>query len=155
MRVLVISDTHGMIDRAIYIARTGNFDKILHLGDTYTDAKNIAKKTGIDTIGVLGNCDFASGELEKTIVLNGCKIKLTHGHKYDVKYSNDLLKFLIRQEGLDIVLYGHTHVADVEWLARSLILNPGSISLPRDGAPSYAIIEINEDGKFFAKITRQ
>ncbi len=154
MKILVLSDTHGMIQPSINIAKKGDYDAIFHLGDNYPDGVKIGKKTGIEVYGVVGNCDFSSKNEEKTVVINGVKIKLIHGHKHGVKYGDATLREVVREEGLDILLYGHTHVAKQAYEDGALILNPGSISLPRDGAFSYATIEIDEKGNFFSKITR-
>ncbi len=154
MIILVISDTHGDISRATTLAKSYSYDLIFHLGDFYKDGTQLSRDCGIEVIGVAGNCDFTTKNLEKDLVLNGVKIKLIHGHKHQVKMSNALLKNIIKKDGFDIVLYGHTHVVDETYLGKSLILNPGSISQPRDGTPSYAILEIDEKGNFFARITR-
>ncbi len=154
MIILVISDTHGDIRRAVQVANSFKYDLILHLGDFYDDAKAIEKLTGIKTIGVAGNCDFMNKHLEEDLEIEGVKIKMLHGHKHHVKETNYYLKEFINCEGFDIVLYGHTHVLDETYIGNSLILNHGSISLPRDGLPSYAIVEIGKNKKFFVKSTR-
>ncbi len=154
MIILIISDTHGDIRRAVKLANSFKYDLMLHLGDFYDDAMAISKLTGIETIAVAGNCDFTTKHLEQDFVLNGLKIKMIHGHKHQVKTTDYYLREMMEAEGFDIVLYGHTHIADETYVGKSLILNPGSISLPRDGLPSYAILEIDEEGNFFSKITR-
>ncbi len=154
MKILVISDTHGKIDVACKIATKGKYDCIFHLGDVYPDGRRIEKETGIEVIGVVGNCDFSRKNEEKILVINGVKIKLIHGHNHRVKIGVDMLKEEITAQNLNIILFGHTHVAYEEYYRNALMLNPGSISLPRDGMPSYAVLEIDEKGNFFSKITR-
>ncbi len=154
MTILVLSDTHGDLRNALRIASSYKYDLILHLGDFYADAMEISKRTGIKTVGVAGNCDFTTKHLEEELELNGLKVKMVHGHKHHVKDTDYYLKEMIDCEGFDIVLYGHTHVLDETPYKGGLILNPGSISLPRDGAPSYAILEIDKKGNFFVKSTR-
>lgn len=154
MRILVISDTHGRIKSSVDIARKGNYDLIFHLGDHYRDGIEIAKKTDIVVHAVVGNCDFSNQNEEKTLTINGRKIKLIHGHRHHVKMTDAVLRDLVREENLDMLFYGHTHVAETIFEGEAIILNPGSISLPRDGAPSYAILEIDDDGKFSIEIAR-
>ena len=49
----------------------------------------------------------------------------------------------------DVLLHGHTHVQAMEDLGDYWYLNPGSVSLPKEGnANSYMIYE---DGKFLIK----
>lgn len=49
--------------------------------------------------------------------------------------------------GADVLLMGHTHVPYVVKPRRGLVVNPGSVGLPRDEPrASYATLEIHEDG---------
>ena len=38
-------------------------------------------------------------------------------------------------------VFGHVHVKHAEWQGETLILNPGSVSIPKDGSHSYMIYE--------------
>ena len=48
-------------------------------------------------------------------------------------------------ENCDIVLYGHTHLAKIEYREGRYFLNHGSLRQPMEGHPSY--IELNLDDK--------
>lgn len=63
-------------------------------------------------------------------------IYATHGHTHNLKELPPL------QPG-DILLHGHTHVPAWEPFGNgSLYLNPGSVSIPKEGsAHSYMILE--------------
>ena len=79
--------------------------------------------------------------------LEGFKIMITHGHLYGARYDTDELASAAKEEGCDIVVYGHTHVADNHYQDGILVLNPGSATLPRDGMrPSFMILNL-EEGK--------
>ena len=49
----------------------------------------------------------------------------------------------------DIVMYGHTHCPCLEQTPELTILNPGSLSLPRQAgrAPSYIMMELDREGE--------
>ena len=49
----------------------------------------------------------------------------------------------------DVVMFGHTHVPYLEKTDDLILLNPGSISKPRQDnkIPTYTVMEIREDGK--------
>ena len=64
-----------------------------------------------------------------------------HGHAEHVKYGTDELICRARQEGADIVLYGHTHSGVTAYDDGLYIMNPGSI---RDG--HYGMIDIVPGG---------
>jgi putative phosphoesterase len=62
------------------------------------------------------------------------------------EYAPATVEFWTRQlenVDADIVCVGHTHIPSVLEVAGKIVVNPGSVGLPRDGNPraSYAIIE--------------
>ena len=66
----------------------------------------------------------------------------THGHIYN---ENNLPPL----KNGDILIHGHTHVLKAEKREDYTLLNPGSVSIPKEGnPPSYAILE---DGLFTIK----
>lgn len=157
IKILVFSDTHGksgnMYD--IISRKRLSTDVVIHLGDNFTDLYDIKNKfPEIAFISVVGNCDnsFSSFNIpmSQTITLEGKKIFITHGHHQSVKSGLDVLKSLARKNKIDIVLYGHTHVADFKEIDGVYYFNPGSLSLPRsDKCASYGVIDIeNNNSKF-------
>ena len=51
--------------------------------------------------------------------------------------------------GAQLVLYGHTHIARIDYVAGMTVVNPGSSGLGAE--PSFAVIDIRGD-KIAAKI---
>lgn len=148
MRVLVLGDSHGVLDFALQaVKEAGKVDYLLHTGDHFRDGVQLAAATGLPSKSVVGNCDDRSeGPAEEVVELEGRKLFLTHGHRLGIKFS--LQKLIARAQELraDAAIYGHTHAANIEREGRLLLVNPGSISLPRDKEwPSYGIIEITGD----------
>lgn len=144
MRIGVISDSHGdLYDARDAISSMGDVDMLVHLGDYCRDAEALSKQLGREIIRVRGNCDFSSTcESERIIEVSGKKLLLTHGHRYSVKYGYTDICFKAMESGVDAVLFGHTHIADVFEQNGILFINPGSVSMPRDGIKSYAVITI-------------
>lgn len=97
---------------------------------------------------VRGNCDTEVDQmvLEFPIMaeyallyLDGRTVFLTHGHKFNTDNPPPL------NDG-DILLHGHTHVQTIDESRSYTYMNPGSVSLPKNGMPkSYMIYE---DGVF-------
>jgi putative phosphoesterase len=81
------------------------------------------------------------------IALGGHKVFITHGHIYGARPSVPLMTDIAKENGADIVMYGHTHVPYLKKVFGVTVLNPGSISLPRqeDGKKSYAIMTVADD----------
>ena len=71
---------------------------------------------------------------------------VTHGHNYGV--SMDL--YGISEEAAarecEIVFFGHTHKPVIEKKNGVLVINPGSLSFPRQEGrrPSYVVMELHE-----------
>ncbi len=149
MRLIVFSDSHGLLEHALWaLGETGQADLILHAGDNYRDALKLAAVTGLPVKAVPGNCDQGEKEpLELLLELAGHRILLTHGHR--IAHGRLLEGLLARaaETGASAVVFGHTHIAEVRWDAGVLLFNPGSISRPRDRQrPSYGILDLDKDG---------
>jgi len=148
MKVGVISDTHGNIlsaERAI--KAMGEIDLLIHAGDTYRDAILLEEKMGIDVIAVKGNTDFdCDADLQTTIMIEDKRIFLTHGHIYNVKYNLSRLYYKALESESNIAIFGHSHIPAHIKEEGIILLNPGSVSSPRDGRrPSYAVMDISKD----------
>lgn len=148
MRILVVSDTHGRsysLDRVL--ADETSIDYFIHLGDVCDVELNTRNEIKCTKAIIAGNNDF-SGIYPRDMELEiaGKKIWLNHGHRYGIHYGTDNIKAAGRDMGVDIVMCGHTHVPLVEVDSDISIINPGSISFPRqeNRFPSYIIMEINE-----------
>ena len=101
-----------------------------------------------DIMCVRGNCDTEVDQmvLEFPIMaeyallfLEGRTVFLTHGHKFNIQ-TPPLLK------SGDILLHGHTHVQTIDRSGEYVYMNPGSVSIPKEGREkSYMVYE---DGVF-------
>ena len=129
MRLLVLSDSHGSVDRMSLAARRSKPDAILHLGDHIGDARKLyVQFPDVAFYMVKGNCDAnAAGETEQLFTLDGVRIFMTHGHKYNIK--NGLAAFVNRAQATDarIALYGHTHIARILQTEDVWLMNPGQM----------------------------
>jgi len=154
MKILVFSDSHKNIERMELAAQQENPDAIIHLGDHFADAIELQKRLPeIVFYMVLGNCDaFSVGKPEIVLPVENVKILLTHGHQYSVKSGISKLAFKAAGLGVNLVLYGHTHNAEIRELHGVTLVNPGQFEMHTDNTPaSYGIVEI-ENGKFNCSI---
>jgi len=147
MRIGVISDTHRNASCIEQLeGKIKALDVLIHLGDNVDDVASIQKYYSGRIINVKGNCDFSTSTPNDRVEdIGGKRIFLTHGHKYNVKEGLLKLRYKAQETGSDIVLYGHTHMGEVDFEEGIWYINPGSASEPRDGAPSFAIIDIKGD----------
>lgn len=97
-----------------------------------------------EVLAVRGNCDAEVDQmvLQFPIMADYCIMELgertiycTHGHVYNEDNLPPLKKG-------DILIHGHTHVLRAQQMENYTILNPGSISIPKEGhPPTYAVLE--------------
>lgn len=153
LRILVMSDSHGRnenVELAIAQVREeiGKFQMLIHLGDV-GDAREIESLAGVPCYIVRGNTDYDARLLNANVIeAGGHRIFATHGHLYQVDMRLDLLRFAALENDCDIAMYGHTHVPYLEEDPDDVtILNPGSISKPRqaDHRYTYMVMEIDDE----------
>lgn len=150
MKVLIVSDTHRHEENLIKaIEQNKPFDYLIHLGDVEGSEDYIRRMVTCPVCMVCGNNDFFSDlpkEIETTI--GPFKVLLTHGNYYYVSLGTEEIRRQAVSRGVDIVMFGHTHKPYLEVEEHVTVLNPGSLSYPRqDGRqPSYILMEIDEEG---------
>ena len=164
MKLLIASDVHGSAywcGRLLEEAEKIQPDKLVLLGDLlyhgprndlprdYNPKQVIAMLSQWKSkiLAVRGNCEAEVDQMvlpfpcmaEYAMIWDGSQtLYLTHGHLG----SPDNLPPL--EQG-SCFLSGHTHVKLDETLDGIRCLNPGSVSIPKDGSNSYLIYE---DGEF-------
>lgn len=159
MKILIVSDTHRRDENLkMIIDKVGPLDMLIHLGDAEGSEHKIEgwvdENCRLEMI--LGNNDFFSDlDREKEIMIGKYKALLTHGHYYNVSLGVERLKKEAEARGDQIAMFGHTHRPFLEEQDGIILLNPGSLSYPRqDGRkPSYMIMEIDDRGE--AHFTRR
>lgn len=161
MKWMIASDIHGsekyckmMIDAF----KRENADKLLLLGDIlYHGPRNdlpdgYAPKKVIDILNgmkdkilcVRGNCDTEVDQMVlqfpiladyAVITHNETLIYATHGHNY----NSDRLPSAVEN---NVLLHGHTHIPAKIKSETHIYLNPGSVSIPKNGSShSYMTFE--------------
>ena len=74
---------------------------------------------------------------------------ITHGHYYYVSLDTQEIRRQALTRGADIVMFGHTHRPLLEIGRDVTLLNPGSLSYPRQEGrrPSFIIMELDSQGE--------
>ncbi len=168
MKLMIASDIHGSAyycKKMLECYREEKARRLFLLGDLlyhgprndlpreYAPKEVIAMLNGVreELLCVRGNCDAEVDQMvlkfpiladSMILYLDGHMIYATHGHVYNEKNLPPLKRG-------DILLHGHTHVQAMENLEDYIYLNPGSVSIPKNGNEnSYMIYE---DGTFAIK----
>ena len=154
MKIAVFSDSHGYTPKMLDAIYDCSPDLIIHLGDGNFDIDKIEKQFPLIPLkAVRGNCDFSPILPETDLfTVSGIKIMITHGHLFGVKSSTASLTDMAKKAGADIVMYGHTHVADYFEIGKLLVINPGSCGF--SSLSSFAEVIISDKGIVSCRIIR-
>jgi putative phosphoesterase len=140
-RIGIISDTHGLL-RPEAERRLAGVDHIIHAGDIgrpeiVEALRRIAPVTAIR--GNVDSGDWARGYADtEGVGLAGKSIYVLH----DLK----TLKIDARA-GIDVIVYGHSHVPKIQWIDGTLYLNPGCAGPRRFKLPiTVATLKVTPDG---------
>ena len=160
MKLMIASDLHGSDHYAGLLFRRLEEEapeRLVLLGDLLYhgprndlprdyDTKKCAERLNALTpppIAIRGNCD---GEVDQMVLsfpmledfavlfADGYSLFLTHGHHLEEAKVH-------LHEG-DVLLYGHTHVPDFTRTDGVTLVNPGSVSIPKNNSPhSYLVFD--------------
>ena len=163
MKLMFISDIHGSYKyakKALEIYEEEKAEKLVILGDILYHGPRNDLPDGYDPkkvikllnsyknkiIAVRGNCDAEVDQMVlefpiradyATIDIDNHHFFLTHGHLFDENNLPNLNRG-------DIFVYGHIHRQVAKNENGIYIINPSSISLPKEGNNSYGIYNDNE-----------
>ncbi|MBO7357840.1 MAG: metallophosphoesterase [Lachnospiraceae bacterium] len=158
MRILIVSDTHGFSNNLIKdLKHMGEPDMLIHAGDSSGEDEYIKNLVHCPVKMVLGNNDYSMKlAYEEEFEVEGYRFLLTHGHRDHVYFGTDRLMYKAIERGVDVVVYGHTHIPSIEYDDNNNVycVNPGSISFPRQSGrkPSYMLCDIDKDGEIHFSI---
>lgn len=143
-KLVVLSDSHGDVNTMEAVVRRERPDLVLHLGDLCRDFDELRGRLPLEQAmqNVCGNCDgFTEVPDQRVLQVEGRRILMTHGHRYQVKLGYAAALAAAREAGAELLLCGHTHIALCRNLNGLWLLNPGSC-LGRMG--TYGVIELGE-----------
>lgn len=142
MKLLVFSDSHGVLDTMIWAVEHYRPDRVLHLGDCCADFTDLRQRfPEIPMDGVPGNCDYGVQDAPtRFLELEGVRIMMTHGHRYGVKSGYLRIVYAAREQQADILLFGHTHRAECFREGALWVMNPGAA-----GTGCFGIITLTQE----------
>ncbi len=152
-KLLVVSDNHGNgygLESVLDLYK-GKFDALVHCGDSEWSPEYLQSLVDCPVYCARGNCDRGFNDHVEDIFEFGDHVCfVTHGHFYGVNWGREELVDKALEMGADIVFYGHTHVPDYEEFEEEgvIVMNPGSISQPRQQNPqrTFLMVELDEEG---------
>ena len=139
-KLLIISDSHGNNEIIEKIIKKEKPEIIIHAGDYCTNEEWM--NTHI-TYYVDGNNDYHN---KRSLLFNifNYKFYLLHSDELfsfnQITYENRLIN-LAKENQVDVLIFGHTHVPYIKDDIKPYLINPGSLSYPRqsNGNKAYVI----------------
>ena len=176
MRIGLISDTHipeacEHVPERVFEVFDG-VDLVMHAGDVYINRVLDELATIAPVIAAIGNGDEGlDGHKHKLeidervrvahlIEIEGLRIGLAHALPTPDETSDEVFhRAMERHFGgpVDVLVMGHSHLEGVVRFGETLVINPGSATLPRnlvDVPGTVAILEIEAGGRVAAEIIR-
>lgn len=141
----VISDTHGLLREEVKDLFK-DCSLILHAGDVGKESVLDELRKFRNTVAVRGNVDYwAQGLKEReTVEVENKKILVLHNIA-DLRIDP-------KENGIDVVIYGHSHKAVINTKDGVLYFNPGSAGPQRFRLPITAGLLKIENGRVEAEV---
>ncbi len=153
MEVLVLGDTH-IPNRARWFPKKVEeflksklFDVVACTGDlTDKSVLDFIESLGKRIFVVSGNMDFLPLPERQSFKVENLRFGLIHGHQVYPRGDVGQLRDIAMDMGVDVLIHGHTHSADVHF-KDVLLLNPGSATGVWSGGrasliPSFIILRV-------------
>ena len=150
MLIGIMSDTHDnliLTQKAIDLFNTKKVEHVIHAGD-YTSPFTLKLFSALKCpfSGVFGNNDGdkllllerADGNIHNQpylFSLNKKKILVMHEHH--------IIDALADSGHFDLIVYGHTHEADIRKVNKTLVVNPGEVGTWLYGKSTVALADLN------------
>lgn len=132
----------------------GNHDYAI----TQNDTKWFNDKAGVSIKWTYNNLNsneikyLKSLQISKIVKINELKMLIVHGSPEDKLFEyvhqdthEHLFEEYLKQNKVDIILMGHTHIPFIWECKNGMIINPGSVGQPRSGnnKATYVLLELN------------
>ncbi len=150
MLVGIISDTHDnmeQIRKAVDVFNERNVGHVVHAGDfTSPFTFRILKNIRAGFTGIFGNNDGDKLLLQKRSegrVFNQPHIFELEGKRIILIHEHHIADALADSGHYDIVIYGHTHLAEVRKRKDALVINPGEAGSWLYGKSTVAILDLS------------
>lgn len=148
----VVSDSHANIgllkDVSKRLVEEFKVNTVVHLGDNYDDAK-VLDEYPIEKYVVPGvfSSYYADTEIPNRLFISivGWRLLLSHTlkpHQNDIEGDVDPEE-MVEKRKIDILLYGHTHIPNIEVKNKVLLMNPGNLKLDdKKHSPTFGLLKL-------------
>lgn len=146
MKIAIVSDSHGSVDRMkdlLTILEQEGISYLIHAGDfaVYGIEEVLAQHPNIQTYIAFGNADINADIIESVALLSHCHLDVVislalEGKTIAVSHIAGVAESEYKKA--NVYVHGHTHRMSIEEKNEKLIINPGALS--EDG--TYLVISL-------------
>lgn len=149
----LISDTHipskaKSIPKQVFTV-FANVDYIIHAGDLVELSVIDELEQIAPVLAVQGNMDGpeVSAALPSLNSLKLCDKKIGVMHDPGTVFGMSKMRQIVKENGFDVLVFGHTHNSSITWEGKTLYINPGSPTNPSNfmNKTSIALLKITKD----------
>lgn len=163
MKIGLLSDTHNNLANlqiALDRFRKAGIQTLIHCGDQ-TDTDMVRALVGFRVICLLGNGDFASGEIRQVLMeqnpdnyvglvyrgeIGNARIAATHGH------IPGQVDELLHTGNHDYIFQGHSHMHQDKRIGSTRLINPGALGGMRREDRHICLLDLVTDQAEFINI---
>jgi len=151
MLIGILADTHDnmvTLKKAVEYFNARQVHHIIHAGDfTSPFTFRILNQLQADFTGIFGNNDGDRLLLQKQSggkIHNQPHLLELANRKIIVMHEHQIIDALAQSGCYDLVIYGHTHEAEIRQVKNTLIINPGEASGWLYGKPTVAVADLSK-----------
>lgn len=152
MLVGILSDTHdqlSMIDAAVDHFRRKGVEHVIHAGDFIApfSVKRL-KPLGCPVTAVFGNNDGEKDGIRRafgdwgTVRERVARLTLAD-RRIMVMHEGDFVEEAAASGLCDVVIYGHSHEAEIREVGRCIVINPGACGGVPDCDPTCVLLDLD------------
>ncbi len=149
MLIGIMSDTHDnlpLVRKAIEVFNEKKAGYVIHAGD-YTSpfTLKLFQQLECEYVGIFGNNDGDKLLLQERAggkIRNQPYIFTLADKKIVVMHEHHVADALADSGHFDLVIYGHTHKADVRKVKNTLVVNPGEVSTYLYGKSTIVLVDL-------------
>ncbi|MGN1181731.1 MAG: metallophosphoesterase family protein [Faecalibacillus sp.] len=150
MKIMILSDSHSMPkNKLVQLLNRHQVDYYIHCGDVYMPFTEIDND---HFYIVRGNNDMNPIPQNLTLMIDGLKFYIVHGHLYNIDYGIQELEYYAKENNIDVICFGHTHNPFYQVKDHITYINPGSVTYPRGQyrGPTYCLFDTqNQEVTFY------
>jgi putative phosphoesterase len=145
LKIGILSDSHKkttLTKDAVDLLKSQNAQYLVHAGDLeIKENLDILKNSGLVYVSVFGNNDYNLVKYSQEYKINQEPYYFSiKEHKFKLMHIPNYMS-----PDSDIVIFGHTHIFEHQYINETLYLNPGEICAREQDKTQCILLSINDE----------